>query len=593
MDNYKKILDEYNYSGYENPAGELKKILEHSQDATLKKLIQTEIDCLHFSIWEGKLQSMFSTTDKTGTVINEYPSTKDLDQEALQYVITRLNDTPNNRLKARYGQILWNSNVKNKGKYVQLSIDACIDLVKVGKSSDDHYYTDFINLLFTSLISKYRSDEVKAMILREVIESNTPYDSFVILTPKILSLKKHFSEKEILSASQKSEAIYKDANLLSLGIYERITENAIGLKNALRKSTKVWNNRLGKFYEQTIDLRKDDETGMMPLHFCEQAIHYYKVAGNKNKVQMLLKKLVHLKANLKLSTVEIKFKSKVLTQLYRYHKDVVTNMMKESPNTILEFLSKGANIFPDLKSLNEAVSKREKSFLDFAYAIKYDINKNSTNRKSGASDLSEELFEEYNWYVQIITRHFLQEVFTHGVHNQKITFKTVIDFLYKYSWIGKNITYKNSGGEPYPHNWLAMIAPAIMEFFFHWTAANYSKSKFQNYILSIDSLTLKFEGILRDFARVVGADTLVRSKGKIREAYIEDLLMDKKILKYFNEDDLLLFRYLFTSAGKNIRNNVAHAFYKFHHYKPELMFFILMAILRLSKYQVRVDKIVL
>jgi hypothetical protein len=121
----------------------------------------------------------------------------------------------------------------------------------------------------------------------------------------------------------------------------------------------------------------------------------------------------------------------------------------------------------------------------------------------------------------------------------------------------------------------------------------YSKDRFQNFVLCIDSLALKFEGILRDFAKIIGASSQVHSKGWNREAYIEDLLEDEKVKSYFNEDDLLLFKYLFTSQGKNIRNNVAHAFYKYHHYKPELMILIIMAVLRISKYQVKVDKLVL
>jgi hypothetical protein len=121
----------------------------------------------------------------------------------------------------------------------------------------------------------------------------------------------------------------------------------------------------------------------------------------------------------------------------------------------------------------------------------------------------------------------------------------------------------------------------------------YSENRFQNFVLCIDSLALKFEGILRDFAKVIGAPSQVHSKGWNREAYIEDLLEDEKIKSFLHEDDVLLFKYLFTSQGQNIRNNVAHSFYKFHHYKPELMILIILAVLRISKYRVNVDKLIL
>jgi hypothetical protein len=331
---------------------------------------------------------------------------------------------------------------------------------------------------------------------------------------------------------------------------------------------------------------------MMPLEFCERAIHHYKLAGNRAKEKGLLKRLIELKANLKLSIVEIKFTSKELSELYNYHNKVIDRLLKHEPDKIIGFLSTDINIFPSARHLKRAVAGRKKSFMDFAHIIKYDINKNSSRRTKGDGNL-EAIFEEYSWYIQIVTIPLLRELFKQGLYAQKIDFKTVVEFLYKHSWIGKNIVYRNSGGERYEHNWLALIAPVLREFFFHWHALMYLEDRFQNFVLCIDSLALKFEGILRDFAKVIGAPSQVHLKGWNREAYIEDLLEDEKIKSFFNEDDVLLFKYLFTSQGQNIRNNVAHSFYKFHHYKPELMILIIMAVLRISKYQVKVDKLVL
>lgn len=548
---------------------------------------------MHFSISKGKLLPLYSTPDSSGLIIYEYPSLKNFDAESIQYLISRINATFNKRLKARYGLILSNTPGKNKGEYIKIAIDVLIDLVKSSTSKDHQYYSDFSNLIFVSLPSKYRGEEVKKMLLEAISKGNPPYDEYVILVPKMLALKKFFARKELTSVAIKGEKMWKSATPLKLGIYERIAEQAIRLSNILAKDTKTWYNRLGELFELSIDLRKDDETGMMPLRFCEEAIRVYQLAGNRLKVKQLLTIHVELKANLKLSTIEYKFTSKKLAQLYRHQHLFAKRTTRKNPDSIIGFLSKGAFIFPAFKALNDAVSKREKSFLDFANLIKYDINKNSTTQKFGTNELTDNLNEEYNWYLQVVTIPLLRELFKQGLYNETITYNTITEFLHKRSWIGKNIIYRNSGGEAFPHNWLAMIAPAIFEFFYHWKAHSYAKVSFQNLILPIDSLTLKFEGILRDFARVIKADTLVTVKGNIREAHIEDLLANEKIRKYFTEDDLFLFKYLFTATGINIRNNVAHAFYKFHQYRLELMLLILMAILRISKYQIDVEKIVL
>lgn len=430
------------------------------------------------------------------------------------------------------------------------------------------------------------------MVLRFVFDSESPFDPFLIFVPKILSLKRNFDKSAHSNIHQKAEKIWNDSPEMSLHTYERILEITIEVAVKLGMNKMIWHQRLAEIYERIIDQRKDDETGMMPLEFCERAIHNYKLANNQVKEKELLKRLTELKANLKLSTIEIKFTSKELSNLYKYQRKVIERLLKDEPDRIIGFLCIDINIFPSTRELKRAVAERKKSFMDFVRVIRYDINKNSAKPAKGDGNL-EAVFEEYNWYVQIVTIPFLRELFKQGIYEQKINFKTVVEFLYKHSWIGKSISYRNSVGDRYEHKWLALIAPALMEFFFHWQALNYSENRFQNFILCIDSLALKFEGILRDFAKIIGAPSQVHSKGWIREAYIEDLLENEKITAFFSEDDILLFKYLFTSKAKNIRNNVAHAFYKFHHYRPELMILIIIAVLRISKYQVRVDKLVL
>lgn len=592
MSDFQKLLDDFDYSGYHTPAGELKKLWEGTEDEVTKHQIQIEIDCLNFSFSKGKLQPMFSTTDKSGLNVNEYPTLKSFNDEAFNYLIDRLQATPNKRLKTRYGQILWNSELKGKGKYAQQAVDAYFDIIASEGTKTDNFYSDVGNLLFISIACKYRSGEAKKMVIEYVIDSEPPFDSYVIFVPKILSLKKHFDKSALNDVHQKAEKIWIDSVEMSLHTYERILQITIEVAEKSGANKKIWHHRLAEIYERIIDQRKDDETGMMPLEFCERAIHHYKLAGNRAKEKGLLKRLTELKANLKLSTIEIKFTSKELSELYKYHNEVIGRLLKHESDKIIGFLSTDINIFPSARQLNRAVAGRERSFMDFVNVIKYDINKNSSKRAKGEGNL-EAIFEEYSWYVQIVTIPFLRELFKQGLYEQKINFKTVVEFLYRHSWIGKNIVYRNSGGDRYEHNWLALIAPALMEFFFHWQALMYSEDGFKNFVLCIDSLALKFEGILRDFAKIIGAPSQVHSKGWNREAYIEDLLEDEKIKSFFSEDDVLLFKYLFTSQGKNIRNNVAHSFYKFHHYKPELMILIIMAMLRISKYQVRVDKLVL
>ena len=70
--------------------------------------------------------------------------------------------------------------------------------------------------------------------------------------------------------------------------------------------------------------------------------------------------------------------------------------------------------------------------------------------------------------------------------------------------------------------------------------------------------------------------------------YIEELLALEAIQKYFDENDLLFFRYLFVAKeGMNLRNNVAHSFYRFDNYNFHMMHLLICAFLRIGKYKVK------
>ena len=469
------LMDKYDYSGYDTPAGELKAIQDSSEDEMEKKILQIEIDSLNFSLYKGKPQSMFSTTDKSGLVIQEYPSLKAFNDEALAYLTERLKGTSNSRLKIRYGQILSNTKSSGKGEAIKATIDFYLVLIHENSNIDNrgHFYSDLSNVMALSISSKYKIETVTKLIIDLILNDNKPYDSFLVLIPEILSNSKYFSEKDLKRVLVKGDQIWNNKEAISISYLQMIADKSIDLANKLRQviKSKSWHERLGNVFEDMIEIRKkDDSTGMMPLHFCEKAINSYRKAGRKEKVNELLKQLTTLKANLKLDTFNFTFDNKDIIKLYRYHKDVAKNLMTKEAKFIYGFLAHDSNIFPDLPFLRKIIKARKTSFEDFAQVTAYDINKNPKHQKTkekSTEELDINLMKDYDWYVQIVANQFLREVFIQGLYKGKLNFRTIIDHLYKHSWIGKNITYKDSGGLPFAHNWLALIAPALMEFLIH------------------------------------------------------------------------------------------------------------------------------
>ena len=111
------------------------------------------------------------------------------------------------------------------------------------------------------------------------------------------------------------------------------------------------------------------------------------------------------------------------------------------------------------------------------------------------------------------------------------------------------------------------------------------KNQHPDWRFVIDFLSLKFEGILRDIVGLTsGLITKVDNKGNTTDMLLDDLLRDKSITKLFTTDDVNLFKFTFTSKGFNIRNNVAHSFYKPNDYTQFNAVLVLLSVLRLGKF---------
>jgi hypothetical protein len=102
---------------------------------------------------------------------------------------------------------------------------------------------------------------------------------------------------------------------------------------------------------------------------------------------------------------------------------------------------------------------------------------------------------------------------------------------------------------------------------------------------------MKFEGVLREFSNLIGAQIIEAQESNTEmRINFDKLFENEKFISAVEEDDIAFFKFLFTSKGLNLRNNIAHSFYTPKDYSVSLMWLLICAFLKLGDYEFK-DKI--
>lgn len=560
------------------------------------------MEAFHFVFSEGAAKGYIKYPLADGISIYEYPNATELSDDALTYYCQRASETANNSLKIRYLQILFSS---AKQGYLSQCTQPLIDSYVLEVNNSIRFLSDhksgygtrqlIKSALLLSKKAKYKTEEVTRLLFNLANpESTYPIAGKYNLLKLIFEHRRLFTKNQIAECYSYLTRLAEIAPYVNdLSAFEKLSETALKFASALQQPVKEWYEKLGALYETEIGKRAEDTSNMMPMHWCEKAIIQYQLAGNTAKVQELHLRYEELRKGFKLDTFETELNREELTKWYdSLDKKAKYLVGRNEPEFLINYLSQSNEIFPNIEFLKESAQKRGRSFLDAISISKADVNKNFS-KKVVTDDEHEQnnIYETYQYYLDSFAFPYLRKMFYYGFIKQKICFKTIIEFLQANTWMGNTFLSTDSGGKEIKYNWLSLIAPALFDFHFSLETLLFSKSNHINIVLPIDSLVLKFEGLFRDFARLVGSHTTTMTKGYMREMYIEELLELEKMKQYFDEDDMLLFKYLFISKnGLNLRNNIAHSFLHFNDYRIEHMILLIMALLRLGKYSIDTSK---
>lgn len=549
---------------------------------------QFEVEVLSCGIYKNQLGYHFSSVNSDG-IEQKWPNHEIFSNDLIDYVISRAKLCKNSFLKAYYHHFLWLK--KKEVTLAHISIDTYIDLIPKIAFDDEDHHADLTNVLlncfYLAKAVKYKLDEIKRLTNKVLNEFSYSYDSFAAVRKEILLLmleeKKIFKKNDFIGTS---EICIKTANLLieKNNIHFAVSFLHIGQQIDSKytlQTTFAWYEEMGKCWEILIDQAKQYHN-LAGATYCRDAIESYKKAGNDVKISELTETLKSFKTNISFAPIPIEIPEDYLDAVERDIADWMTRSCEE----ILMYLIQSDAIVPSINDM-----KSTEFFLASLFGSEI-VDHAGNTIKHYSSDEEKEirrLRQSFDINLEL-TMIFFDKLMYQAILNEKFTANCLLSFLNQHSWLGKQIKKPLTNGKYWQYTWLTQVAPAIHEYFIQMQYGILTNFDYQpNFILAMDSLAMKFEGMIRDFCDVLEINVLKTEmrNSRMTEEYkdINMLLREKELETFFGGAEALLLKIiLIEKDGYNFRNKIGHGLMMPGEYSFRGFNLLLFALLRLAKY---------
>lgn len=546
----------------------LKPILNNLETEEEKKKCSFEICFQDFHFRSGEYIPLFASGE------NCYPALEQFND--LDYLKQRALNCSNHKYKAKYIHLLYHKT--NDKREAVKAIDSYFELLKTSildlkDNLEIRGFLDtFDNLIFLSEKVKYKQIEViqfvKDIIRQSKIKGYSLFHciDFVTNNMKLDANSKQFFFDIVETEINDIQFPELRENFLKLGV---------SLVQKIGKPQKEYQNLLGDYYLK----EAEKEDGGFNVHnIYLEALNTFKKAGNKTKQDEVSKLIQDSKNSIKLGKVETQLESPFIDKYFKSLDKVTTELTENnSSDTIYEYLILAKNIFPKASMLEQFTKPQT---FDLVTTITFDKNNNiSVNNSKGVNS--------YHTYFQLFSIEHLKQIFFKGQSNGKINYESLKDYLENSTWFNDVNIIINPDEKDYSFRWIDFILPPL-KLFFEQSEKDIENSTHtpEGYILAIDSLTMKFEGVLRDFSNRIGAQIIESDETKTEQRIDFDKLFDNEKFKaVIPVDDIALFKFLFTRRGINLRNNIAHSFYAPKDYSVSIVWLLICAFLKLGNYE--------
>lgn len=541
------------------------------------KNIITERKVLYLNLNKGKLVSNTITTEINGGALDNFT----LSEDECLYLEHRLEISNNGWLKSRYAHLLWQK--KKHKKYAEIALENYMTVLNTIKAEEVREFSLIVSAIFyISKTTKLDLPKVKDFAIELLTELpnwikgsilNEALFHNILDRPKLVSIANN-----IESFVDLNDPISHSTNQSNLNIGLQLY-NKIG-----KSSTKIY-SLLAKNEDLIINQHPNDED-FIKITFVGNKALYLKQAKEIENYETTMREYNRLKPKVKLNKISVPLNDESTQKFNEYLNLKTEFILQKSTEEILAYFAELEDILVDVEGIRKTVEGRVNSSIYHLFSTTtFDINTNFKTLTE-KEKIDKEILNGYIIAHNIQCYTLFLKVFNKGIISGKLNYYKVFAFLRDYSWYGQKTRRSIASDEnANDETWLSLLAPGLHNLFAqHELSVLLNTNHVNNFILAIDSLTLKFEGALRDFIRLSGGNTSKDQKGEFKEQLLEELLDNEIIIKYFSAKDIDLFKMTFTSRGRNIRNNVAHCFMSYSDYNLQIASSVFLCLLRLGKY---------
>lgn len=552
-----KLMETLNSNNYSEIKGRINSFLKETVDEETKKAILCEHTCLEFRIIDAKIEGLFTIVNDDGKLIN-IPNLDNLSDKDFEYIENRMNSVNNPFLKFRYSSILCNKYPHiDKAKICSDSSFEFInnlekDVIE-NQSLDSFFIITIINSYRFSFKFEYKKNRIKNKII-EIINNEGYWNNEIYLVP--FKLIQHISDekknfREITNLNAICWNIYE--NISSLDPRGAIEVLELGEKTDTNSQQYNWRLEIGKMYE--VLMNQNNNTNIK-AEFCILASQNYKQAGAKSKAEILLKEYEKFPADFKYFRYsdEIENYPEKRAEVLDYADYIVEN---SSSYEIFLYLMDDPILTRHYKYSWEFVKK-----LKIDCPLLYSSSKVLRDKRgfpiknivSNEDKDNHEAMQYYSRFISIFYLPFITRIINTAYIKGKLSTEIVLNFLKEETWLGWDVI-PNVGSNPY----FMMIVPIINNYFYELELFYLYNIQHPNFILFIDSVILKIEGMLN---LVYSIDNTIKEPtddGATQNKSLNNLF-ENGHCDLISEANLFFLEFLLIDkSGLNLRNKVAHS----------------------------------